>query len=417
MIRFGNFEFELTINDKVQEIDPINFSFSIRDSIHKLFPEMSMEIMDVTGFLQEVMLFTEGMPVKLKYGLEQGNTISCPFGIVNEELPGTMTYDSIGGKVFFQCVHDWYYQQEVKGDAYEGRITEVIKNKLIDNYAFTNIDLIRSGGVTGWNDTGCENTWYRPLMNQKDFIEKILLPNAYSNNAFDSPFFCFIDSNNEFNFRNYHSMTSTDPVKKISMLNFSRRPDIDDDSGGTRIEDGVGDRFIFSFKRWKTGAMITKKLRNRSLFLRDRETGEYEYAKDAISSYPKQSQGYLPIMQDPLTSGVYDQNYKESGSMLECQKGRKINSMKDSFFLERFVMTVPLDTTLRAGKLIEITLPLKIQQDTANSLNYTGKYLIESSDHVWESSSKFGYTQLVISRKFQSVPNTSLILGKLMKGV
>lgn len=406
---YDSYTFDLAINGKVQEIDPINYSFSIRDSIHKLYPSLTFQLNDVTGLFQEVLGNTEGIPIKIKYGIETKNVLSCPFVLINDQLPNTHTNDSIGGRITVNGIHEYYTKQEVIGEAYNNLISKIIRI-FAGEYNFSSVVV---------NDTGCQNIWYRPLMNQRDFIKEILLPNSFSYNSQETPFFCFIDSNNEFHFRNYNSMVKENPIKSITQLNFAPSPDIDENytQGKNRLEDGTGDRFIFDFKRWKPGSTVTKKLWNRKLFQRDLSDGSYSESEDHIYNYPKNEYRNLLIFDESSITSSYDLLYKETETgLIEAQKGRKINSMKDSFFLERFILTVPLDVTLRAGRLIEINLPIKEQENTVNSLAYSGQYLIESSDHVWNNRSMFGYTQLIISRKFVTVPNTSLIKSKLMVG-
>ena len=400
---YDQYQFNLVINKTKFDIDPTNYSFSVRDSIHDFFSQITFEFNDVTGIFQESLLSSEGLVLNLQYGIKNQSNLSCNYSFINDELFSTLTNDSIGGKLTIPGLHEYYNYQEVVSSGYKDRISNIVQN-ITSNYNFSGKNI---------NDTGADNIWYRPLMNQKDFIEEILLPNSYSNNSANSPFFCFIDSNNTLNLKNYYSMITSTIQKEYNLLNFAEQPNTNDNQG-------IGDKVIANLQRFKTGSLQTKKYRNRKLVYRDRNTGQIVEDLDHIYSYPNGYSNYnLPIVSTSLLTDTYDLFYKETDTSLqEAFNGRKINSTKDTFFLERFILTIPLDTNLTAGKMIRLSLPLKVStQKTDASLNYTDNYLIESSDHIWNGDKRFGYSQLIVSRKFSKLSNNLLIKSQLMAGV
>ena len=378
-------------------LDPADFSFSIRDSIHNFFSEISFEVKDITGLFQEAYLNTDSIPLSISYGIVNQSNLSCNYVIDSDETKSTYSSDSIGGPLKLKATHAYYDLSEEKSDAYPGRISDVIQNLVSTEYGFSHYNI---------NDTGCDITWYRPLYTQREFIEKILLPNAYSYNSHESPFFCWIDSNNGFNLRNYYSMITTNSYKTYKLVNYN--------GSNNKLLDGI----IMDLRRMKVGSYLTKKYWNRDLWSRDRYTGEENHDMDHITDYPSGQKGQLPILENNLDSGCYDLIYSETDpNLLDCFKGRKINSTKDAMFLERFILTVPLDTNILAGTLLELDLPIKQSNSGGiNSLSYSDKYLCESVDHVWSGTKRLGYTQCIISRKFVTVPNNSLIKLQMMVG-
>lgn len=414
-------EFDVIINNTSIDVDPASISFSVRDSIHNLLPELNFELMDSSGIVQDSCLTSEGIDIKIKYGIADQSLLDCKFVIESDQLPRTLAKDSIGGKLFINGIHEFYSYQEVKSDSYIGRISEVIRKILYNSkYVFKNNNVIPSNN-TYINDTGCDYIWYRPMLNEKDFIEQILLPNSYSNNCFDTPFFCYIDSNNNFNFRNYHSLSFETVSKSLKYLEYSHSVDKKQAAavGAYAGSSSIGDRFIIDYKRWKQGSFYNKKYWNRKIFSRNRNDGSFDETIDYISSYPKGMLNYIPIIKDDHTSGFVDLEYSEMDVPLqECFNGRRINSTKDGFFLERLLLTIPLDTNLHAGNMLELTFPIKVVNTnrTENSQVYTGEYLVESTDHVWNGTIKNAYTNLIVSRKFIDIPDSSLLRSRFING-
>ncbi len=404
MLFMDIYEIDLSLNNTKVEINPVNYSFVFKDSIHNFFSELNIQLNDISGILQEYLMTAEGNEFQIKYGRKGDSLLNGSYVVIEDQLPSTYMPDSIGGKVMLRCFHDYYNYQEKISKAYTGRISNIIST-IISNYNF-------SGSTI--NDTGSSTIWYRPLLNQQEFIEDILLPNCYSNNSKESPFFAFIDSRNNFNLRNYYSMINTSIIETLKLANITPNS-LQSNNQNVTIANNIIDPDI---KRLKIGSTITKKFRKRNVYYRNRQTGEIENTTDYLYSYPQLSDN-LPVMNDQnLTTGIYDLIYKETNKgRLEAFKGRKINSSKDSLFLERFLITIPLNTNLVSGNLIEIKLPLKIQdKNTNDSLLYSGKYLIENSQHVWDGENKRAFSQFIISRKFMTIPNNYLTKNKFMKG-
>jgi hypothetical protein len=396
MAFLDTYEIEVKLNDALVEAVPTTFSFSMHDSIHNFFSDIIFNFSDISGVLQDLLLFSEGIKLDIKYGIKDSTILKNTYSIINDELNSTYANDTIGGSSVIKALNRFYDMLEIKSEAYNDRISNVIVD-LMDVPGYTFADLT-------WNDTGNQSIWYRPLMNQKDFIEKILLPNAYSNNAADTPFFAYIDSNNEFNLRNYYSMISTTPKEIFELKNVGA--------------DSITSTSIIGLKRMKTGSLYNKKLRNRKLYSRNTETGEMEEETDFIYNYPSGSTNHLPIKKDDLDSDYFDLLYEETEiGKLESYWGRTISSMKDTFFLERFILTTVFNPNLRAGDLIELRLPIKLQGNSSQlAENMSGFYLVEDSEHIWDGIGKNARSKLIVSRKFLTISNNSLLKPQFMKG-
>jgi len=378
---FDTYELDLKFDNKETDSDPASLSFSIKDSIHKLYPTLTLEIKDILGGWQEYLLTSESIPIKISFGLKN-DFITCPFVLTNEEITKLLSNSHIAGENRISALHEYYDKQEVISAAYKNKISSVIQ-ELTNKYSdFEGIDI----------DSTVNNTyWYQPFMNDATFMNNILLPNAYSYDSNDSPFFLFIGSNNTFNLKHYKNLVSQRPIKKL----FFVHEDLKD------LKNDV----ITSFKKFKTGSQITKHTRNRKVFKFSKDDGTMSEESDGITSYPIAVGKNLPLFSDDKISSIFnlDEDKLEVGDK-ENLLGQKVNSMKDSLFLERFLITTYLDTNLVAGKMIEIEIPhFKSKSNDEVSLYFSDKFLIEEADHVWDTSQKDigrAYTQLLVSRKF-----------------
>jgi hypothetical protein len=80
--------------------------------------------------------------------------------------------------------------------------------------------------------------------------------------------------------------------------------------------------------------------------------------------------------------------------------------------IDRIAVTTLLDVSSCAGKMVE--LETDYEQENMSS-SYSGKYLIESSTHIWDSKTVKGYTQMILSRQKAEFPINSKITGELIK--
>lgn len=392
MIVNDTYEFSLAIDGKSVVDDSMEYSFSISDSIHEIYPRMAFSFNDLSGLLQEFLLTTEGLPVQVTFGIKDAGKIECRFVIQDDDLENSQTPGIMNGELRINLVHEYHNKQSVKSTAYNDRISSIVRT-LINRYSFNSINI---------NDTGNKSYWYQPMTSDVDFMKQILLPYAYSKNADNTPFFMFIDSNNEFNFRNFTSLFKTDPVA------ISYYPEIQRSTKQTNA---------LTIGRFRTGSSVTYPIRRRALIWLDRETGELHEEDDHIYSYPSNSE-QIPIVGDNslVTGYLFLGQTKTNASEKEIFNAPKFETMKDSLFLDRLMIGTYLNTDLRAGKTITLDLPTR-KTDTGDDLSllFRGKYLIEDSKHVWNGKSKSGYTKILVSRRGVNVPDQYQIKGKFIK--
>lgn len=398
MIYNQYYNLEVSLNGQALEISPNETYFSMHDSIHNFFSNSTIMLNDPFGLMREYMMSIEGTSYELSYGIEnlKNNLLKNSYVTISDETQEVMSSGTLNGKISLNLLNNFYDKQEVKNAAYKKPISSIISS-LIEDFLFKAKDIESTQGVT---------TWYQLGMNQKDFIEKVLIPNAYSDSADKTPFFVFIDNNNVFNFKSYKTMFNSSPV---ATLNFNP---IKKDSSSIDS--------IYDIKPFRTGSLKTKSKRNRTLVSRSLKDGSFTKEKDLMSSYPgtKESGALLPMLGDEkLVTDLYYQSYQYTDQgRKESFLGRKISGQKDGFFLEKFLITLPFNPLLNSGKTIILNVTILNEHRIPEySLYNSGKYLIEDCIHSWIGGDiKRGSTQIIVSRKYCFIPSTFNLKAKII---
>ncbi len=387
------YEIEIKSENKIFEVLPSEYSFAITDSIYDIFNKVTMEIHDQTGLLQEYLLTVNELPITVTFG-DDNNIFKCDYIIINDLLSKIEIPGLLNGWLRLDLINGWYKEQEIKAIAYRKRISEII-TKLTSAY-FSQIDK---------NDTGNQGVWYQMLLTDSEFIKKVLLPNAYSNNANSTPFYCYITNDNIFHFRNANSMYNSSPVDSLFY--------VIDKEGQYKANS------VFDVQRWRKNIEDYSNLYHRDIFKIDKSNGNLIQEKDKITDYPVEISKVLPLYaRNDLITGYIDLDYKETDTgLIENKKGIKINSISNSIFLERMNLTLPFNSKLYSGACINLIIYMVTseKEPMVKSANFSGKYVIERCTHVWNGKEQKGYTKIIIGRKYIDIPSTYLLKEKLIK--
>lgn len=394
------YDLSIKINGAEFQAEPSNFSFSIKDSIHSLYPKFILDYNDIGGVWQEYLLNLENMIYDITFGI-QNDFLSSKFVVIEDDLMQLTNPQLLAGYNNITGLHEYYDYQEIKGTCYKNTITNII-NQLISNYNFKskNVEV-----------TTCNNYWTQPLMTDAEFMTDILLPNTY-NKAIKSPYFLYIDNTNTFNLKSYSTMIKSLPVETYNYnLENIQKPD--------------ATTTIIDMKRIKMGSTVHKQFRKRNCLKINQTTGNLIKEDDYIYSYPSEPGKYLPIIKNrEIQAGTgyeylsYEYNVDELG-LQEAQLGRQINSTKKALSTEKFLITVIFNPKLVSGKMIEINVPSPEKKtNSEKSITYSGKFLIEECEHVWDSNEKIAVSKLVATKKYIDVNKTNFILiDKLFKSI
>ena len=376
--------------DKTEiSLDPVEYSLSIHESIHTLYPTATITMRDHTGLFQETLAFSSGLEIEIGFGdTKTINTNKYSINYDHLDKPEFPGY--ISGDVDLFLIQSSKFKQTIKSVAYKNRISLIVK-KIMDTYDFTSLDI---------NDTGNENIWYQSLITDDEFIQTRLLPYAYSNNSGKTPFYSFITNDNVYHFRNYKSMfdTGVECVIEYRII-----------KGDTGNENTTNE-----LKRWKTDLKSLYKNFNRQIISIDKQTGDLiEDENDSIIDYPLENNLKLPIVNIGNDYTGYideDFSYSETGD-IESIQGKRIYEQRNSGFIDKFLLLQHFNPKLHAG--LSIKLNIYSMNNDKLSTTYAGVYLIEDCEQIWDGEARRAYTKLIVSRKYLNVPNTILLKGKL----
>ena len=400
MIYLNN-EIELKINEQEIEISPSEFSFSLKSSIHDFFNTVDFTFHDMSGLLQEAFLLTEGVEVEISYGIES-DVNKCSYVISRDELDEPDRIGLMAGQVDIELIHKWYDEQEVISKGYSQKISSIIRS-LTNSYSkgFSELDI---------ETTVNNDIWYQPLMTDAKFISKILLPNAYSYSANETPFYCYITSDNIFHFKSANKMYTT---KAVDTFTF----EVDQ-------PETINQNTIMNLQRWKKGTYLYRHQFHQKTFRTNPNSGALETDDDYLFNHPPTRNKVLPfIMTKDRMTGFFDVGYgPETTAQSENLLGQVNNSFRESMCIERFLISIPFYPKLKAGNSINLNIFMVSASGKENTLsgNYSspretkeGEYVVEDCIHHWNGEEKRSFTELLIGRKYVDVPDSYTLREKL----
>ena len=355
----------IKINGADSELSPMSFSVIEFDSIYQFYPKVKLIVSDYEGIANEYLAFIDGTEIEIKLGSSDDDLKKCKFVVDKNAVPQQKTSSNgIGGDFEIALIHEYYMRQIKKSKAYQSNISDIISS-MISNYQFSSVDI---------ETTLNSGYWYQPFINDSEFIVDYLLPFAYSNSAQNTPFYAFINSNNEFNFKSFNSMFNSTPLKEITY--------------GTDGNDIISNNNIFYSVNFSQ--LELSKIRpffNCKYYNYDKN-GELVANKDSLLKYIK-SKGKYPVIGSSNDTtqlvSLYDYDVKQEDTK-NNNKGYSINIHKDVVLPDKIIINTHIDKNLVCGKTVKINLPMvNSNVSDEKSLRNTGIYLIESSYHIWDS--------------------------------
>ena len=377
MSAFQRATISLKINGNESELSPMSFSVIEFDSIYQFYPKVKMVISDYSGVSNEYLAFVDGTELEITFGASDDSVKKCKFVVAKDAVPQQKTSSNgIGGDFEIELIHDYFMKQSKKSKAYQSNISDIV-SKIVSQYQFNRIDI---------EDTLNSGTWYQPFVNDSEFIVDYLLPFAFSNSAQNTPYFAFIDSNNEFHFKSFYSMFNSTSIKELSY-------------GTDGIEIIAGDDIFYSVNFSQLELSKIKPYFNCKYYNYDK-SGNIVNKEDNLLKYTF-SKGKYPIIGSSNDTteliGLYDDDVKYDDTK-NNNKGYTVNLHKNVILPDKITINTHLNKNLVCGKTITINMPnVKSNSSISKSLRNSGKYLIESSYHIWDS--KNARTMLVCSKQ------------------
>ena len=364
----------LSINDIKADIPLSTTSFTIKDSINELYSKVDFKINDEFCTMNEYLAFVDGSKISISFGKKKEEQIKNNYRVLTNGQPTQNSQNYISGKISVELIHDWYYYQNKVSEYYDNNISDIIKS-LLKKYNFTSTDI---------DTTYNSGVWYQPYMTDSEFIINNLLPYAYSTDSNNTPFYCWIDNNNTFHFKSYKQLIEQNPIRKYKYSSIGEPSMLNNTS-------------IITCNFLQNSLSDIKPLINQIYGYYD-EDGQFQKEQNLkITDYPKNSTNKIPIMAD--TSYITDvfNNLDDDINLDDNENNRKgfvNNRFRNSFMLDKALISVNLDPMLHSGQVVEMTLPMMNNND---SQKQSGKYIIESCYHRWNG--KQGVTILVCARQ------------------
>lgn len=373
----------LAIDDVDSNITATSFGFTLCDSVYDFYPTLKFQLNDIYGQFNEYMAFVNGTKFTLSFGSDTDTWKTCSFRVVENSTPEQETSKYIGGLADLILKHDFCFNQTKKSIAYNDNISNIVKT-IANSYHFNQIDI---------DNTLNQGIWYQPCVEDDEFITNYLLPYAYSTESNNSPFYCWIDTLNQFHFKNYSKLLSQNPIRTYYYT-----------SAGT-FNAFLNDS-VFSFKFLQNSTDKIKNMNNRLVCHFDKN-GNFIQNTKLLTDYPNNIKDPIPIKinKNCVTDVVCELDDDiESDETENNRLGYEINQHRYAINQDKVIIQVSFDRSLHSGQLIELKVPSVMEENTNDiSLKTSGSYLIETCYHKWD-----GYrvsTILVCSKQVVKVTN------------
>lgn len=393
------FDIDIFVNGILFDMVPSGYSFSIKDSIYSFYSIATFDVPDITGVILENLHLSKGSHFKIKYG-NNDSVDESEFIILQRSLPETIRHGILSGTVSLKLVHQLYDIQEKKSAAYSNTISNIIQQLFASS--FSSLDLSSTVGT---------DIWYQPLMSDVQFCTDVLLPNAYSSNANNTPFYLYTTVDNVLHLKTGYelytqSITTTLRYTPIASRNSQKSEVFNKNSILSLALMEIDDK-----------KDIIRPLQNRTIGQIDQLTGELkEITKDSFIDYAPFSQSYPLLVgsSDYLTDYIDMGFYGETALRQQHKLAQIHSSQRYGMMPIKLFALTPLNPSLYAGKKInlEVYTPKGEGVSELSSI-FSGNYVIESCEKIWNGPKNMGYNAMVLGRKMFSVPNNYTMKSRL----
>lgn len=394
MVALDSYEILLKSNNREINIDVNQFSFRMKSSIWNVLPTGNLIIKDKSGQLQEFLLSIPGTPISISYGFVNDSKRVEQKYIIDYDLIDDLDNEAlISGDVEAPLIHEWITKQKISTQGFNAPISNVIQDLVASDFRGDKLDI---------DSTQNDNTWYQMGRLQKDFIEEVLLPSAYSTQSKNTPFFCFIDNNNTFRFKNYNQLISSKPVAELSYR--------------ITTEESYDLNVLLDLAR-KRRKFTENLLDNETdSYIINTETGELEVSEDSILLYPPPTANQViarRAFSEKTRIDFYDRDYDPDSII-----GDRIFSKRKAISQDQFILIANFNPDLLAGKTVTLkNYYMNSNEKSPESVSqFAGNYLIEECEHIWDGISGGGaLTRLLVSRKYTKLGNDYILKEELTK--
>lgn len=363
------------------------FDIYISDSIYRLCPQVTFITDDISGIAFESRLGILGQEIAFTIN-DTHSTVTYPLTCIVYETPETKSANGLSGVLKLQFSHTAKfslkqpkcYDNKTPADAFK----DLISNMNQTFNAFAN-NKMNSPTVNVDKTTACVSypLIYNPGYDNEEFLNKILLPLAANGEPNTTPYFAYINAENKAYFESLKDISEKSPIKTLVF--------------GKSIDNIDNAAVIFTLQSFSQEYNKVSNFVDESFTFFNREQ-EIESQDTSLKKVfnplaMMRKSSSMTLLSPEKYDHVIDANEEYAKNNYEKRKG--------ILFDKLYVLTI-MDLELSAGKTVNVETYMNINADE-KAESYSGKFIIESAEHIWNSSQLTGYTRLVLGRASMEV--------------
>lgn len=354
------------------------------DSIFDFFPRVEVNFVDPNGVIPDQTYFLEDLEFTVELGNKTDGFLGGKYVWASNEFNDVRIENFLSGSNSSIFISKYINFNEQKNKSWLGTIKSTIENILTVDYSLTDSTKKFISNTTG------SDYWYQSAEKNSEFI-KNLSDYAYDIAHNKSPYYTFINSNEEFYFMNLYDLFNQQPINPVNPYTLENKEDsqynlysIQDYIIQTPgMELNIDNYGIKAYETSSSGVSSSE---------------EYEY-KDFV---------YKELNAKLLLRTQYNKNktifYKGINETIQDKYNYLglINSFyRDSALSYRKFITIPFNPKIASGKLIN--LKLESAFETKGVLKeYSGNWLILKTLHHLDLDG-IPYSNLLIAKSTLSV--------------
>ena len=354
----------------------------ICDSIFTYYPFGEVQLDDRSGFLQESIFYIEGLEFKLKLGSTELDAnpertvkeIEHDFIWYSEQMPQPIfSAGKVTGTLLWTFSSKHRKTDRKKNKSYKGDFTSIIDEVLGvqgGNYG------LKYTPATSFEPPLNNGTYYQSNQTDAEFIMDTLRPQAYSVTNSKSPYYTFINLNNEFYFATIDELFKRQqPVCKFTFV------------GADEGEGGLNDFKVLSFTQNFGGYSINKDKYIQDVYkFKDSWKVEEEQLSDRVFKGIK-GLGKITAFKTDILGKTYEnvEFGMETDELFDSfnYEGFKNSQFNNSMINYRMTIQTSYAPEAISGKLVELEMRASIGDSL--STEFSGNWLVIQSRHGFKN--------------------------------
>lgn len=384
------FSFTIVVDSSVIPLNLTGFNISIQDSIYKLCPELVLSSNDISGIGHESRLNILGQEITFSIDNSDSDIISFPMVNVLYETNKNETSNGLSGIFNFRFIHAAKFSDK-RPTAYENLSPSNIFSTLL---GIINKNAGRfSGSKMKQPIVTIETTEqavsypliYNPGYDNEKFLNEILLPLSAKGGTNTTPYYAYINNENKAYFESLDTMLAKSPIKTL----------VFGDDLGNRENAAV----LFTLNSFSQDYTKIESFIDTSFTW----LNEMQEIKEQDISLLKTIKPIAIIKKDTSVTLESPESYDTIINADEEYGKVNFNKRKGLLIDKLCVLTI-MDLSLSAGNTVNVETYLNTPDvNKEKSDNYSGKFLIEASEHFWDASKLMGFTRLILGRTSMNI--------------